>query len=459
MKKCLLGIAMLLTASLSFAQDNKFTISPADEELVFNISSLDLNEPTEFTVVMNVNEEYVKRCRTFCIWIKLPDGVEPVKYPDDFLDEEDWPYFVLIRNCALDRLKGTLSETYNAENNTLCLIGKHEQNKGGFPIDVTEEIATFQLKATDKMKIGTGNVSVCDKPYVEGYVGEDYTTEPKNIPEYRLVQERYPENAEGQFEDGIIYVTYYYQSPATVTVNYYDIDTKEDLSAPEEIKGFKGDEYTTQEKKFQYYELVEVEGQREGTMQGDTTVDYKYRKMKFNLKIDKTIAKININGREIEVKSELGKAEIQRAQIEKAQIKVEYTIKVTNDSQIAGSAELQENIPDTMTMAKADNPDWKIGTTQAILETQQIQPGQTQEYKVTMQWQNAETTVGTKLNTAEIIKTTNPAGFEETSLEDNKTAAELIIAIGTGETNYILITAGIMLILLGAGVVIYKKRS
>ena len=227
----------------------------------------------------------------------------------------------------------------------------------------------------------------------------------------------------------------------------------------EEIKGFKGDEYTTQEKKFQYYELVEVEGQREGIMEGDTTVDYKYRKMKFNLKIDKTIAKININGREIEVNSELGKAEIQRAQIQKAQIKVEYTIKVTNDSQIAGSATIQENIPDTMTMAKADNPDWKIGTTQAMLETQQIQPGQSQEYKVTMQWQNAETTVGTKLNTAEIIKTTNPAGFEETSLEDNKTAAELIIAIGTGETNYILITAGIMLILLGAGVVIYKRRK
>ena len=82
-----------------------------------------------------------------------------------------------------------------------------------------------------------------------------------------------------------------------------------------------------------------------------------------------------------------------------------------------------------MTMAKADNPAWTIGTTQATLETEQIQPGQSKEYKVTMQWQNAETTVGTKLNTAEIIKTTNPAGFEETSLEDNKTAAELIIAI------------------------------
>ena len=287
----------------------------------------------------------------------VPDETQDGHVGDDYTTErKNFDGYVLVEvpdNADGDMTRDEITVTYY-----------YKKIAGGVVINHLDVVTGKQLVDEEKL---------------EGYVGEDYETEPKNIPEYRLVQERYPENAEGQFEDGIIYVTYYYESPATVTVNYYDIDTKEDLADSEEIKGLRGEEYTTQEKKFQYYELVEVEGKREGIMEGDTTVDYKYRKMKFNLKIDKTIAKININGREIEVNSELGKAEIQRAQIQKAQIKVEYTIKVTNDSQIAGSATIQENSPDTMTMAKADNPDWKIGTTQATLETEQIQSGQSKE--------------------------------------------------------------------------------
>ena len=48
--------------------------------------------------------------------------------------------------------------------------------------------------------VATGKQLV-DEEKLEGYVGEDYETEPKSIPEYRLVQERYPENAEGEFAE------------------------------------------------------------------------------------------------------------------------------------------------------------------------------------------------------------------------------------------------------------------
>ena len=108
-------------------------------------------------------------------------------------------------------------------------------------------------------------------------------------------------------------------------------------------------------------------------------------------------------------------------------------------------------------METEDNKAWTIGNTQATLETEEIQPGESKEYKVVMNWQNGEDTVGTKLNTVEIITTSNEADFEETLLEDNKSAASIIVAIGTGETNYILITAGIMIILVAASTIIYKK--
>ena len=74
-----------------------------------------------------------------------------------------------------------------------------------------------------------------------------------------------------------------------------------------------------------------------------------------------------------------------------------------------------------------------------------------------MDWKNGEDTVGTKLNTVEIVNATNEAEFEETMLEDNKSGASMIVAVATGETSYVAITATALIILIGAGAIIYKK--
>ena len=67
--------------------------------------------------------------------------------------------------------------------------------------------------------------------------------------------------------------------------------------------------------------------------------------------------------------------------------------------------------------------------------------------------------IGTKVNTVEISKTTNKAGFEETTKEDNTSSATVIIAIGTGDMSYVIITIISAVVLISAGYVIYKNKK
>ena len=76
-----------------------------------------------------------------------------------------------------------------------------------------------------------------------------------------------------------------------------------------------------------------------------------------------------------------------------------------------------------------------------------------------MDWENGEDNIGRMINTANIITTSNEAGVNETKEDDNLSKAEVIIAIGTGETTYIAITAGLVIVLIVAGVVIWRKKK
>ena len=110
-------------------------------------------------------------------------------------------------------------------------------------------------------------------------------------------------------------------------------------------------------------------------------------------------------------------------------------------------------------MVEVNNPNWKIGTMTATLNTEEIRPQETKEYKVILEWKNGENTVGLKENIAEIIGTENQYGVKDIDLSDNKDKATVIVAIGTGDSTYIVITAIGMIVLLAAGVTIWKKRK
>ena len=308
---------------------------------------------------------------------------------------------------------------------------------------------------------------------IPGHEGDDYTTEPKDVPGYDLIEE--PENKDGTMTADPIDVIYYYKRPAKVIVNYYDIDTKEKLADEIEIEGHQNDDYTTEQKDIKYYEIAKVPENKEGKMVvtvtkdendeeivDDTTyVNYYYRKLIFNLRVDKTIVSVIVNGQETGINGTLGKVEVHRKNISTANVKVVYKIKVTNDSELSGKANVVENIPSGMTMLSENNPDWTIKETTASLETDEIKPGESREYQVVLGWQNGDNNVGTKTNMVSIT-TENEADLDEQFETDNVSKADLIVAVGTGEVPYAKIAGGILLIMISitAGVyVISKKRQ
>ena len=308
---------------------------------------------------------------------------------------------------------------------------------------------------------------------IPGHEGDDYTTEPKDVPGYDLIEE--PENKDGTMTADPIDIIYYYKRPAKVIVNYYDIDTKEKLADEVEITGHQNDDYTTEQKDIEYYEIAKIPENKEGKMvvtvtkdengkeivEDTTYVNYYYRKLIFNLRVDKTITSVIVNGQETPINGSLGKVEVHRKNISTANVKVVYKIKVTNDSELTGKANIVENIPSGMTMIADNNPGWTIKETTASLETDEIKPGESREYQVVLGWQNGDNNVGTKTNIANII-TENEAGFNEKEINDNESKADLIVAVGTGEVPYIAIAGSILLIMISltAGIyVISKKRQ
>ena len=306
---------------------------------------------------------------------------------------------------------------------------------------------------------------------IPGHEGDEYKTEPKDVPGYDLVEE--PENKDGTMTADPTEVIYYYKRPAKVIVNYYDIDTKEKLADEIEITGHQNDEYTTEQKDIKYYEIAKVPENKEGKMVvtvakdengkeivDDTTyVNYYYRKLIFNLRVDKTIASVIVNGQETVINGTLGKVEVHRKNISTANVKVVYKIKVTNDSELTGKANVVENIPSGMTMLSENNPDWIIKETTASLETDEIEPGESREYQVVLGWQNGDSNVGTKTNMVSIT-TENEADFDEQFETDNVSKADLIVSVGTGEVPYAKIAGGILIIMIAmtAGVYVIRKR-
>ena len=271
-----------------------------------------------------------------------------------------------------------------------------------------------------------------------------------------------------------IEVTYYYQRPAKVIVNYYNSETNEKILRTEIKKGFNGDPYQTEEKEINYYKIEKIPDNQEGTMTVKVTkdengqdivedtiyVDYYYKKCEFNLKIDKEITSIIVDGEETKINGTLGKVEVPRKELSIATVQVKYKITVTNDSELTGNAVIVENIPSGMKMKAENNRGWVIKTTTATKETEEINPGEAKEYEVILDWSNGEENIGMQENIA-TITTENEAKFEEKDTTDNEAKADVIVAIGTGEVPYVLIAGMTLMVVIAmaAGVYIIEKKN
>ena len=218
--------------------------------------------------------------------------------------------------------------------------------------------------------------------------------------------------------------------PATVKVQYLEDETEIPVSEEEIQNGYVNDKYKTDPKQIEYYDLVEEKypENSEGKMtEEELIVKYYYKKMPFNMKVEKELEKVQVNGSEESVElinNKLAKLEINYKDINSTNIEIAYKIKVTNTEKIAGTALIEERIPEGFEfIMELSSEGWTLKDGSYILQTEEINPGETKEYKVTLRWKPEEENKGQKQNTAKITQTTNTPNYEETTLEDNEDSA------------------------------------
>ena len=88
-----------------------------------------------------------------------------------------------------------------------------------------------------------------------------------------------------------ITVTYYYIHKSKITVNYIDEETKEKIDTFEK-EVYEGDKFTSEERNYEDYVLTK-KPEKENVVIGkeDITLNYYYRRLKFNLKIEMNLDK------------------------------------------------------------------------------------------------------------------------------------------------------------------------
>ena len=162
----------------------------------------------------------------------------------------------------------------------------------------------------------------------------------------------------------------------------------------------------------------------------ETEVKYYYKKLLFNMKIEKEIEKITLNGQNVEItdknKQEL---EIKYKELKETGLEITYKIKVTNTERVEGIAIIEEMLPEGFEFVKEEDTIWKEKDGKYTLTTEVINSGETKEYEIILKWNPEEANKGQKVNTAKIANTVNIPEYKETTQEDNEDTAIIEIKL------------------------------
>ena len=328
-----------------------------------------------------------------------------------------------------------------------------------------------------------------------GHVGDEYDIPSKEFLSYQLIEEdeegnsMLPTNSKGTMTAEKIVVNYYYNQPAKVIVHYVEKATGKELEELNEetgepqssqviIEGFNQDEYTTEAKEFKYYTLIESPENAEGQMkveivedeEGNKTVNntidvyYYYQAKPFNIGVEKEITGIVVNGEtRTPTNGNLERIEIYRKDVEETNIQIVYRIRVINSEEVEGAVTIEDKLPEGMSLANNDGT-WEEqdGVLRKIIP--EINPGETKEYTVVLNWNTAENNMGEKDNIISIVDTQNVPGFVDNNDKDNTSNANVIIAVETGELPIGLILAlvalvGLETVTLRYAVVLTKRQK
>ena len=258
-------------------------------------------------------------------------------------------------------------------------------------------------------------------------------------------------------------VVEYEKIPSRVIVNYKEKSTEEDVAKQLIGQGHVGDEYITHEQEIPYYELLkdELPENAEGVLvEEDTVVNYWYRKFLFNMKIKKEFTSIEVNGKEtLGDDKSFAKVDIKDTDLSKTNITVKYKVTIVNTEEIAGTTVIAEQIPVGFKFKNAETDGWTLTDGKYLKTTKVLEPKESVEYEVILEWDRSKKLIGNLENIARIVDTENEPKFEETTLEDNQDSCMLIISIRTGEDRTVRKNISIICFVLAGILTIYYIAS
>ena len=265
-----------------------------------------------------------------------------------------------------------------------------------------------------------------------------------------------------------------YKGPGKIIVEYKDIDTNEDIPYIDENgekklynyneEGEIGKDYKTSEKDIPYYELVKIPENKEGKFKKeDQTIIYYYRKLPFNIGIDKTVKEITVNGEsKYNGNSKLAKIEIPESKLANAEVIVKYRIIVKNTGKVDGTAEIVDTIPAEFEIASTNPTYWKQLQGGKIQTNVELKVGEEKELEVVLKWKTSTNNLGTTKNVVEVTNTDNVPKYPDNNPDDNISIAEAIISVKTGKeiaSEILIVTGTLGLIVLLAIAVLDIKIS
>ena len=168
---------------------------------------------------------------------------------------------------------------------------------------------------------------------------------------------------------------------------------------------------------------------------------------------------------------EVVKVDLKKSKINNVVVKFRYSIRITNEGEIAGEAtEIRDDIPQGLKFVAEDNPDWREENGQIVtnkLEHTTLQPGESAEVEILLTWINSANNMGVMTNIAEINKDHNDYGAPDIDStpgnnvpgEDDIDDAPVMLTVKTG-SEYILyasIALSAIAVIAVGGKVIKKK--
>ena len=162
--------------------------------------------------------------------------------------------------------------------------------------------------------------------------------------------------------------------------------------------------------------------------------------------------------------------DLKDSEIATTTVKFRYSIRVTNEGNIAGYAkEVKDYIPEGLIFVAEDNPLWTQLEDGTIVTTQTentlLEPGESTEVEVILTWDKEAQNFGVMDNWAEISKDDNDFDSPDIdSIPDNNVHGEddiddapVMVTVKTGEAQVYIITTLSVLGILGTGLTLIRK--